>query len=120
MRPTAYLVVQGSSVIAWWVLLATVHSSRAWFFPGGDISPELHALLLPDVIVLGVMSLAAAWGRSTRRPWAAPVSWLVAGGTSYAALFTFHWSLQVGAPVLSPALMGLLAAGSIVSALQPL
>jgi hypothetical protein len=49
-----------------------------------------------------------------------PVSWLVAGGALYAALFTASWALLEPVPMPSTILMLLAAAGSIGSALADL
>jgi hypothetical protein len=114
-----YLCVQGLSVVAWWLLLFAHPPSRRLFFPGGELSPEMSALLLPDLVTLAGGSFAAAAARTLGRTWGAGATWLVAGAATYAALFTIHWSLLEGAPWLSPLLMSLAAAGSLSCARAP-
>lgn len=109
MRPRTIalgLVAQALAFAAWWLVLVAAPSTRAAFHVH---EPSLLAFWLADAAVIAA-SLAAALGVVRGRPWASPLAWAAAGGTTYAALSCVALWLATGAAALA-ALAMLPAAG---------
>ncbi len=112
----AYFALQGIAVAGWWALLLLAPSMRPWFFPAGDLRSHLLLFAPADLLVLAPASLAAAWVIVRGGEHARAAGWLASGATLYAAAVTLGWAVEVGAPILSPALMILAAGASIYHA----
>ena len=73
------LVGQAAASAGWWIVLATVPASRAYF-------PDAGAFWLADVALIAT-TLAAAFAVWRARAWATAALWLSAGAIGYAALY---------------------------------
>lgn len=102
--PRAYFLIQAVAVAGWWLLLAAVPASRAWFLPSSILDPAFAAFAAPDLLVLSLASTIAGLrgGRAgAGRAWA----WIAAGAAAYAAVYTMAWAILTHAPAASPILM---------------
>src|SRR5690242_20490229 len=79
-----YLTAQGIGVFIWWLILLARPSVRGLFFPPGTPDSVMFAFVLPDSIMLGSASLAAAWGIRIQATWSWPLMLVQAGGSVYA------------------------------------
>ncbi|MEM9615673.1 MAG: hypothetical protein AAF962_23065 [Actinomycetota bacterium] len=111
-RPAvAYLAAQGAAGLAWWVLLLASDTVRDLFFVGAEGWASGRSLLLADVIVFALGSLAAAGLAHRRHSWARPAVWVVVGATAYATLVAVGWLIEsigepLGPAMMAPALVG--------------
>jgi len=101
----AYFLLQGAGVIAWWLALMVAPAFRRFFLPDETLDPAFAALAAPDILVLALGSIVAAVLAFRRRATARTIAWISAGAAAYAALYTVAWTVLVGAPALSAALM---------------
>lgn len=111
----AYLLVQGTALVAYWAVLALLPAARAPFMPPGSADARvLFAIAIPDGLFYMTTSLAGAYGIARTRNWVGPILWLHAGAALYAALlaiamFIADTSRWVGVLLMSPALVAPLA-----------
>jgi hypothetical protein len=106
-----YLVAQAVAIGAWWTWLWLVPDARAPFVVGAWPEATLLAFALPDVAVLVLGSLAAAWAQHTGHAAARPLVWLLAGAILYATLWCVGCNVVTGAGWLSTAMMLACSAG---------
>ena len=105
LTAAVYFAVQGSAVVAWWILLIFLPVSRKYFQLETDSEISLLAFWLADLSLLGAGSLAAAifcW-RDSRH--AAVAAWFVTGATSYAGLYCLAFAFFTDAGWLGVTLM---------------
>lgn len=107
----AYLVLQGALVLGWWALLWLAPETRSWFLPVGWPAAVLLAFALPDLLIVGLGSLLVGWAAPRGAVWTTALGWTVAGGCSYAALWTLNASISGGGAWTAPACM--LPAGAL-------
>lgn len=84
----AYYLIQGLVVMGWWGLLITRPDTRRWFALESSSLTTLWAFWLPDLLIIGPVSLLAAILISLRNRYATSAMWLVTGGVTYATLYT--------------------------------
>ena len=104
-RGAVYLVVQGLAVAAWWMALWLVPSVRRHFTARGQGTEALLAFWLPDLLLMGVGSLAAAALGLLRSPLFGHAAWGVTGVVSYASLYCLSLSLLTDSAWLSTTMM---------------
>jgi protein-S-isoprenylcysteine O-methyltransferase Ste14 len=115
-----YFLIQGVTVLCWWLLLWVVPSTRGWFRMGSGADPTLMAFCLPDLILFGAGSLAAG-GLCLRGSDLAPAAlWGVSGAVSYAALYCLDYAWQAdagwwGVTLMLPAMLLSVASTAAVS-----
>jgi protein-S-isoprenylcysteine O-methyltransferase Ste14 len=108
----AFFATQGVAVLAWWVMLWRIPSTRPWFTPPGWPASTLTAFRVPDLALLAGGSLAAGWLSLRAKPAAGGARWLVAGAMAYGTLFCLGASLETGGAWLS---VGLMTPGALAS-----
>ncbi len=84
----SYYLIQGLAVIGWWMLLIIRPDTRKWFALESGSLTSLWAFWLPDLSIIGPLSLLAAILVSQRNRYATSAMWLVTGAVSYATLYT--------------------------------
>lgn len=94
IRQTAciYFALQGIAVIAWWLLLFFVPSSRAYFHMG-DGETTLLAFWLPDLFLLAVGSLIVSAFCFYESKFTVIAVWFVTGTISYATFYCLAFAL---------------------------
>ena len=92
-----YFAFQGVAVIAWWVLLIAVPTSRK-YFQMGDGETILLAFWLPDLFLLAIGSLILSWLIIANHKFMPIVLWFVVGTISYASFYclAFAWMTETG------------------------
>lgn len=95
LRHTAavYFALQGVAVIAWWVFLYTVPSSRKYFQLEATSETSLMAFWLADLLFVSLGSLAASWLGFRCPDYQRVAAWFVTGAVSYAALYCLAFAL---------------------------
>lgn len=83
-----YYLIQGLAVVAWWSLLFARPESRQWFALEANSLTTLWAFWLPDLLIIGPFSLAAAVLIIKANRFAMSAMWLVTGAVTYATLYT--------------------------------
>ena len=113
-----YYAVQGVAVIAWWIVLFAVPSSRKYFILEQKIEFSLLAFWLADLSFLGLGSLAAAWLCFRNYDYSQIASWFVTGAVSYAAIYCLAFAMitdygWLGVTLMLPAMIwsGVFAVG---------
>lgn len=113
-----YYAVQGLAVIAWWILLFSVPSSRRYFLLEQNSEFSLLAFWLADLSFLGLGSLAAAWLCFRHHEYSQIASWFVTGAISYAAVYCLAFAMitdygWLGVTLMLPAMIwsGVFAVG---------
>jgi hypothetical protein len=101
----AYLVVQATIILVWWIVLGLAPATRDYFAIGDWPVATVLPFWIPDTALLIVGSLLAAHGLQAQRAWARPMLWLVAGGAFYATLLCVSASLASGCGWLATAMM---------------
>ncbi|MHC5004469.1 MAG: hypothetical protein ACYTJ0_15255 [Planctomycetota bacterium] len=115
-RPAAaYLLLQGSAVTAWWILLLAVPETRARFRPADAPDTMLLAFWLPDLLLVALGSLAGGVLLLRAPARAASLLWLVAGATAYATLYCI--ALLLLAPQTWPAATAMVPAAAVTLAI---
>ncbi|HEX8565244.1 MAG TPA: isoprenylcysteine carboxylmethyltransferase family protein [Pyrinomonadaceae bacterium] len=99
-----YFAFQSAAVVVWWLLLIFFPESRA-YFRMGDSDATLFAFWLPDLLLIGVGSFAAATLCYADSKLASAAMWFVAGAISYAALYCLAFALLNDSGWLGVALM---------------
>lgn len=104
----AYYLIQSLTVIGWWVLLVAYPESRTWFALESRSLLTLWAFWLPDLLIVGPLSLIAAVLIHRRNVYATAAMWLVTGAVTYATLYTFALVMMtdrgwLGAVLMLPA-----------------
>lgn len=82
-----YFALQGALTLLWWAALLARPPLRGYFQPPDSPEAHLLAYLLPDLLLFAGGSLAATYACSRDAAWRSPAAWLVAGATTYAALY---------------------------------
>ncbi len=100
-----YYFVQGFAVIGWWVLLVWYPESREWFRMEPRSLTTLWAFWLPDLLLIGPGSLAAAVLVYRRFRFAEHLMWLVTGTVAYATLYSLAISMMTDRGWLGVVLM---------------
>ncbi len=113
-----YYAIQGVAVIAWWIVLFAVPTSRKYFILEQKSEFSLLAFWLADLSFLGLGSLAAAWLCFRRHEYSQIVAWFVTGAVSYAAIYCFAFAMitdygWLGVTLMLPAMIwsGVFAVG---------
>jgi protein-S-isoprenylcysteine O-methyltransferase Ste14 len=89
---TIYFAFQGIAVVAWWILLIAVPTSRK-YFQMGDNEIILLAFWLPDLFLLAVSSLILSWLIAAKHKFMQIVLWFAVGAISYATLYCLSFAL---------------------------
>lgn len=84
----AFLILQGAGVLAWWILLVLVPSSRPLFRAETAPDATLLAFAVGDVLLVGVLALLTGRGVLRQRAWSGPAPLVVATASAYAALYS--------------------------------
>lgn len=100
-----FLALQGTAILAWWVVLLAFPQARAPLLAPGVTETTLLAFTAGDWLLYGGGSLAAAYGLATDRAWAWSVLCLHAGAGIYAALWGLSVPLLGGGGWLGAAMM---------------
>ncbi len=105
-----FLIAQGASIAAWWLMLFLRPDTRAAFMAPGADDATLLAFGVGDLLLYGGGSLVAAWGLVRRARWAWPALCVVAGAGLYAALYSVSLPLLsgggwLGAVIMAPVLL---------------
>lgn len=108
-----YFGILAIAVATWWVLLAVRPPARSLFRAAGAPDATLLAFA-PGDLLLALGSAAVALAADGRHRWRAPLAWLVAGATTYGALYTIALALggavsPLGAALMTPATLASLA-----------
>jgi hypothetical protein len=123
-----YFALQALAVSGWWLALLLRPEWRAAFRPDPAPDVVLLALAPGDLLLMGLGSVLVAWSGPQRVRLRRALAWLVAGATSYGALYTLALAFAgavppVGALLMCPAAVACaLAAFALddqVSALPP-
>jgi len=116
-----YFLLQGVTVVAWWLLLISVPASREWFRLDPGSLTTLWAFWLPDLLLIAPVSLTAAGLVRKGHSYAEPAAWLVTGAVTYATLHTFAMTMMtdlgwLGVVLMIPAMLwsGVFAIGLTV------
>ncbi len=88
-----YFAVQGVAVIAWWLVLYFVPSTRQHFVLEKTSETSLMAFWLADLSFLGIGSLATAVLCWRDHEYSRIAAWFVTGAISYAAVYCFAFTL---------------------------
>lgn len=93
-----YFFVQGTAVIAWWMTLYLVPSTRQYFLLERSSERSLMAFWLADLSFLGIGSVITAWLCYCDHQYSRIASWFVTGAVSYATAYclAFAWMTDVG------------------------
>ena len=96
VRRTAvfYLVLQGIAVIAWWMALIIWPEIRIHFQFERGSQTSLLAFWLPDALFIAVGSLVTAYLIKRRNRYETAALWLLTGAISYAAIYSFSYTLM--------------------------
>lgn len=113
-----YFVIQGLGVIAWWLVLYFVPSTRQYFVLERSSERSLMAFWLADLSFLGICSLVTAWLCYRDHEYSRIASWFVTGTVSYATAYCFAFALMtdvgwLGVTLMFPAMIwsGVFAVG---------
>jgi protein-S-isoprenylcysteine O-methyltransferase Ste14 len=106
---TIYFAFQGIAVIAWWILLITVPTSRK-LFQMGDSDTNLHAFWLADLFLLAAGSILSSWLIVVNNELKLIVVWFTVGTISYATFYCFAFAMLtdtgwLGVTAMLPAMM---------------
>ena len=122
IRQTAsiYFALQGSAIVAWWILLFFVPASRS-FFQMGDSENILLAFWLPDLAFLAVSSLTVSAFCWIDSKFLTTALWLVVGAISYASLYCLAFALLADSGWLGVTLMfpAMILSGNFAVGLTP-
>jgi protein-S-isoprenylcysteine O-methyltransferase Ste14 len=122
IRQTAsiYFALQSAAVLAWWVLLFFVPTSRS-FFQMGDSETTLLAFWLPDLFLLAIGSLSVSAFCFFESKLTITAVWFVTGAISYAALYCLAFAFLTDTGWLGVTLMlpAMLWSGVYAMALSP-
>jgi protein-S-isoprenylcysteine O-methyltransferase Ste14 len=88
-----YFILQGFAVLAWWAILFVVPETREYFKMGSD-QTVLLSFWLPDIVFLGLGSLAAGALCWTHHQYKSITAWFVTGLVTYATMYTFAFALM--------------------------
>lgn len=118
---SVYFLIQGLGVIAWWILLITIPASRQWFKLEPSSLTILWGFWLPDILLIGPGSIAAAVLIYRGFRYAEHLMWLVTGAVTYATLYTLAIAMMtdfgwLGVVLMVPAMLwsGVFATGITV------
>lgn len=100
-----YFLAQGFAVVGWWLMLITVPRSRIYFQLEADSLTTLWAFWLPDLILIGPLSIVAGLLIFDRNRFASAATWMVTGAVSYATLYTLAIAMITDAGWLGVVLM---------------
>lgn len=100
-----YFLAQGFAVAGWWVVLITVPRSRSYFQLEADSLTTLWAFWLPDLILIGPLSIVSGLLITVRNRFASSAAWMVTGAVSYATLYTLAMVMMTDAGWLGVVLM---------------
>lgn len=94
---TIYFAFQGIAILAWWILLIAVPTSRRYFQMGSDEN-ILLAFWLPDLFLLAIGSLVLSWLIIAKHKFTPIVLWFTVGTISYATFYclAFAWMTDTG------------------------
>jgi hypothetical protein len=115
---TVYFALQATLLAGFWLVMWRAPAARRWFLPSGNLTSEFASFATPDLALLAAGSLLTAWLVSCESRRARTVALVVAGGMVYATLYTAHWTLAAGAPMISLALMLVACALTLYHALR--
>ncbi len=100
-----YFLAQGFAVAGWWVVLITVPRSRSYFQLEADSLTTLWAFWLPDLLLIGPLSIVSGLLITVRNRFASSAAWMVTGAVSYATLYTLAMAMMTDAGWLGVVLM---------------
>lgn len=96
-RPAvAYLVVQATLAVAWWVGLLVSPDLRGRFELDPSRTEVLDAFLVADLVVFAGGSAVTAWMLVRRTASSPRAAALTAGGAAYATLYLAAWVVAGG------------------------
>ena len=84
-----YYTMQGIAIFAWWAMLFAAPETRRYFQLQKNSADSLMAFFAPDVLLLGVGSIATAVLVYFGIRYAEAAMWLVTGSLGYATVYTF-------------------------------
>src|SRR5947209_3070973 len=90
---TIYFLIQGMAVFAWWTALYFSPGIRRWFYLDTDNAPSLFAFVIADLAFLATGSIVTAYLIHTRSELDRIAAWTVTGAMSYAAIYSFTYTL---------------------------
>lgn len=105
-----YFSIQGTAVFAWWILLIFVPASRRYFQLENNSQISLMAFWLPDLLLLGIGSIIAAWLCLRDSESKSTALWFIVGAIGYATFYCFSFALLtdsgwLGVTLMSPAMI---------------
>ena len=117
---TIYFAFQGIAVIAWWILLIAVPTSRKYFQMGND-ETILLAFWLPDLFLLAIGSLTLSWLIVVNHKFILIVLWFVVGTISYATFYclAFAWMTDTGWLGVTAMFPAMVTSGNFAIGLTP-
>jgi protein-S-isoprenylcysteine O-methyltransferase Ste14 len=93
---SAYYFLQGLAVIGWWIVLLSHPPAVEWFRLEEASLVSLWVFSLPDLLLVGPGSIAAALLIYQRSRYAEPTMWLVTGAIVFATLYTTAFAMNTG------------------------
>jgi protein-S-isoprenylcysteine O-methyltransferase Ste14 len=88
-----YFFLQGFAVLGWWAMLFVAPETRGYFRMGSDES-TLLSFWLPDIVFLGLGSLAVGALCLNSHLYKGIGAWFVTGLVTYATMYTFAFALM--------------------------
>ena len=115
-----YFALQGIAVVAWWMLLFFVPSSRS-FFQMGESETVLLAFWLPDLFLLATGSLIVSAFCFFNSRFTVIAAWFVVGTIAYASVYCLSFAILSDSGWLGVTLMlpATLWSGVFAMALSP-
>lgn len=105
-----YFALQGIAVVAWWLMLIFVPSTRVYFLMGDNSETVLLAFWLPDLFLIAAGSVAASVLCYLKSKFIPVALWFVCGAVSYAALYCLAFAFLTdkgwrGVTLMLPAML---------------
>ena len=115
-----YFAVQGLAVLAWWILLFAVPTSRK-YFQMGESETILLAFWLPDLFLLAVGSLIVSVFCWFENKFLTIAIWFVVGAISYATFYCLAFAMMTDSGWLGVILMfpAMIWSGNFAIGLSP-
>ncbi len=100
-----YFAIQGVAVIAWWLVLYFVPSTRQHFVLERSSEASLMAFWPADLSFLGIGSLAVGWLCYRGHEYTRLAAWFVTGAVSHATIYCLAFTLMTDSGWLGIVLM---------------
>lgn len=112
-----YFASQGGGVIAWWLLIWLMPTSRPWFRTSRMSDSALLDFAWPDLTLVGTGSILCAFllVRDPENPWSQRLVWLVFDATLYATLYVAGATFTTGEGWVAAAAMLAASQGSFLA-----